>query len=95
MKYALNLAEDNRILSACVVLPNGNYDGMPFVDELPEGDISDYLYIDGQYVYDPLPEPVPPEPMPSGDSVWDDLDAAYQAGYHEGYTEGVNSAYDQ
>lgn len=30
------------------------------------------------------PEPVP---EPSGDSVWDELDAAYQ--------EGVNSAYDQ
>jgi hypothetical protein len=36
-----------------------------------------------------------PEPAPSGDSVWDELDAAYQAGYHEGYTEGVNSAYEQ
>ena len=36
-----------------------------------------------------------PAPAPSGDSVWDDLDAAYTAGYHEGYTEGVNSAYDQ
>lgn len=93
--YALNLAEDGRILSACVVLPNGNYDGMPLVDILPDGDISDYLYIDGQYVYDPLPEPEQPEPAPSGDSVWDELDAAYQAGYHEGYTEGVNSAYDQ
>lgn len=95
MKYALNLAEDGRILSACVVLPNGNYDGMPLVDVLPDGDISDYLCIDGQYVYDPLPEPEQPEPAPSGDSVWDELDAAYQAGYHEGYTEGVNSAYDQ
>lgn len=95
MKYALNLAEDKRILSACVVLPNGNYDGMPLVDVLPDGDVSDYLYIDKQYVYDPLPEPEQPEPTPSGDSVWDELDAAYQAGYHEGYTEGVNSAYDQ
>ena len=36
MKYALKLAEDNRILSACVVLPKGNYDGMPLVDALPE-----------------------------------------------------------
>lgn len=34
--------------------------------------------------------------IPSNDSsVWDELDAAYQAGYDEGYTEGVNSAYDQ
>lgn len=95
MKYALNLAEDNRILSAWKVLPNGNYEGMPLVDVLPEGDISDYLYVDGQYVYDPLPEPEAPAPVPTEDSVWDELDAAYTAGYNEGYTEGVNTAYDQ
>lgn len=105
MEYALNLAEDGRILSACVVLPNGNYEGMPIVDELPEGNIFEYRYVvdenldtgelNWEYDYDPLPEPEQPEPAPSGDSVWDELDAAYQAGYHEGYTEGVNSAYDQ
>lgn len=61
-KYALNLAEDNRILSAWVVLPNGGYDNMPIVDELPEGNIADYLYVDGEYIYDPLPVPEPPEP---------------------------------
>ena len=95
MKYALNLAEDKRILSACVVLPKGNYDGMPLVDVIPEGDISDYLYVDSQYVYAPLPKPEPPEPAPAEYSVWDELDAAYTAGYTEGYTEGVNNAYDQ
>jgi hypothetical protein len=95
IKFALNLAEDGRILSACVVLPNGNYEGMPIVDELPNGNIYEYRYVDGEYILDPLPEPEQPEPAPSGDSVWDELDAAYQAGYHEGYTEGVNSAYDQ
>lgn len=79
-KFALNLAEDKRILSAWEVLPNGNYEGMPLVDVLPDGDVSDYLYIDKQYVYDPLPEPEQPEPAPSGDSVWDELDAAYQEG---------------
>lgn len=94
MKYALNLAEDNRILSACKVLPKGNYEGMPLVDVLPEGDISDYLYIDEQYVYDPLPESEQPEPA-AEPTVWDELDAAYQSGYEEGYTEGVNTAYDQ
>lgn len=57
MKYALNLAEDNRILSAWKVLTNGNYDGMPIVDVLPDGCVSDYLYVEGQYVFDPLPEP--------------------------------------
>ena len=57
MKYALNLAEDKRILSACLVLPNGNYDGMPIVDTLPDGDITDYRYVKKKYVYDPLPKP--------------------------------------
>lgn len=55
--FALNISEDNRILSACKVLPNGNYDGMPIVDTLPEGNLPDYLYVNGEYVYDPLPKP--------------------------------------
>lgn len=63
--YALNLNDDNRILSACVVLPNGNYDGMPKVETLPEGDITDYIYSDGAYAYDPLPEPPEPTPEPT------------------------------
>ena len=93
---ALNLNTDNRILSACKVLPNGNYDGMPLVDALPEdvekeanlpaekrtpkGNLPNYMWSNDAYVYDPQPEPEPPEPVPSGDSVWDELDAAYQEG---------------
>lgn len=69
MKYALNLAEDNRILSACVVLPNGNYDGMPIVVTLPEGDSSEYLYVEGEFVYDPKPVSVPVEDEPTTDEV--------------------------
>ena len=67
--YALNLSEDNRILSACVPLPNaenengepivelvdGKYNGMVVVETLPDGDVSDYLYADGEYIYDTLP----------------------------------------
>ena len=53
--FALNLSNENRILSACVVLPKGNYDGMAVVNELPEGNVADYLFIDGEYVYSPLP----------------------------------------
>ena len=59
MKYALNLAEDGRILSA--TYPQYAPKDAVTVDELPEGDISDYLYVDGQYVYDPIPEPEQPE----------------------------------
>ena len=57
--YSLNLDTDNRILSACVCLDGFEYTNI--VDTLPDGDISDYKYIDGEYVYDPLPEP---EPVP-------------------------------
>ena len=57
MKIALKVSEDGRIRYACVVLPNGNYDGMPIVETLPDGNLPDYLYIDRKYVYAPLPVP--------------------------------------
>lgn len=57
MASALCLYDDNRIHSAWKVLPKGNYDGMPIVDNLPDGNLPDYLYINGKYVYDPLPKP--------------------------------------
>ena len=94
MRYALNLADDGRILSATFE-KYASVDAI-LVDTLPEGDISDYRYVDGAYVYDPLPKPEEPEPEPTPEpSVWDELDAAYTAGYNEGYQEGVNTAYDQ
>lgn len=43
MKYALNLAEDGRILSA--TYPQFAPVGAILVDELPKGDICDYLCI--------------------------------------------------
>lgn len=57
--FALNLNEEKRILSACVVLEKVDYTGMTIVNKLPEGNIADYLYIDSKYVHSPLPvEPV-------------------------------------
>ena len=80
--YALNLSEDNRILSACVPIPigyvdeipvydivDGKYNGMVVVETLPEGDVSDYKYVDDEYIYDPLPEEPKPEPEPTTDEV--------------------------
>ena len=62
MKYALNLAEDGRILSATYE-KYAPKDAV-LVDELPEGNIADYRYADGEYVHDPIPvEPV--EEVPS------------------------------
>lgn len=74
MKYALNLAEDGRILSA--TYPQFAPKGAVLVESLPEGDIHDYLYAYGEYVYDPIPETEPEVEQ----SVWDELDAAYQEG---------------
>lgn len=71
--YALNLGEGGRILSACVVLPTGNYDDMPQVESLPEGDVSDYKYIGIEYIHDPLPKPEPPEGEPTAEQLIDIL----------------------
>lgn len=68
MRYALNLSEESRILSACVMLPSGNYDCMPIVDKFPDGNLTDYRYVDGQYVYDPLPHPEPEPTHPTLES---------------------------
>lgn len=55
MRYALNLADDGRILS--VTYEQYAAPGQPIVDTLPEGNVNDYLYVNGEFVYDPLPVP--------------------------------------
>lgn len=67
--YILNLAEDKRILSAWDVIKGQDYGNMPIVNKLPDGDVTDYKYVDGEYVYDPLPEPEPIEPEPTADEI--------------------------
>lgn len=62
MKYALNLAEDGRFLSATE--PQYAPADAVIVDSLPEGDCADYRYVDGEWIYDPLPvEPEKPSQM--------------------------------
>ena len=84
-RYALNLAEDGRILSA--TFEEYAAEGMPIVGSLPSGetaeenDISNYKYAGGEYVYDPLPRPEPPEPTPAGEYVtYDELADAIREG---------------
>ena len=69
--YSLNFDKDGRILSACVCLEGFEYENV--VDTLPDGSISDYKYIGGEYVYDPLPEPEPQTEEPTIDDVLDAL----------------------
>lgn len=57
-KYSLSLDETNRILSA--TFPKYNPTGL-MVDELPEGDIYDYIVKISKkgavtYIYEPLPK---------------------------------------
>lgn len=83
MSFALNLADDGRILSA--TYPEYAPEDAVIVEALPEGDISNYIYKEGEYVYDPLPVPEEPEEpeepaTPDDTSVWDELDAAYREG---------------
>lgn len=76
-RYGLVLDENNRIID----VPVQRYapaDAI-IVEELPDGDFHDYLYVNGEYVYDPLPRPEPVEPA-TEPTVWDELDAAYQNG---------------
>lgn len=78
--YALNIdPKDGRVLSAT----EGKYgaEGQPRVDHLPDDDISDYRYVDNEFIFDPLPKP--PEPEPVEYVTYDELAAAIR--------EGVNS----
>lgn len=73
--YALVLTEDNRVKYICDVLPNHDYSNMITVETLPEGNHNDYYYVDGKYVYDPIPEvepsnvPVAPRNIIEGEYV--------------------------
>lgn len=84
--YALNLGEDGRILSA--TKDQYGAEGQPRVEALPTGetdkekDITNWLYVDGQYQYDPLPASPEPEPAPEY-VTYDELAEAIR--------EGVNS----
>ena len=53
MNYALNLAEDGRVLS--VTFEKYAPVNAVIVEELPEGDVSNYRYVDGEFIYDPVP----------------------------------------
>lgn len=55
MKYALNLADDGRVLS--VTREQYAPIGSVLMDELPDGNVADYRYANGEYVYDPRPVP--------------------------------------
>lgn len=56
MIYALTLDKTTKRCLSVTYLEYAAPDAV-FVEELPEGNLPDYLYIDGKYIYDPLPKP--------------------------------------
>lgn len=68
--YALNLADDGRVLSA--TLPEYAPEDAVTVETLPEGDVYEYRYVDGEFIHDPLPEP---EPTPTTPTQLDRVEA--------------------
>ena len=87
-RYGLILDENSRIVSA--VAQRYAPENAIIVDNLPEGNPHDYLYIDGEYVHDPLPIPDGPDPRPTQEErikALEDQLAAYEAAYAEGVNE--------
>ena len=62
-RYGLILDENSRIVSA--VAQRYAPEDAIIVDKLPDGGYTDYLYIDGEYIYDPLPIHDEPDPQPT------------------------------
>ena len=71
INFALNISEDGRVLSATYI-QYASKDSV-LVESLPDGDISQYRYINGEYVYDPLPDPVPEEANVTTDDILNTL----------------------
>ena len=65
--YALNLEENGRILSVCNCLEGQIYEYV--VDSFPDGDVTEYRYVDGEYIYDPLPKPDPQPTEPTAEEL--------------------------
>lgn len=68
--YALNLDANGRILSA--TFPEYAPADAVTVEALPEGDISEYRYVDGDFIHDPMPEL---EPTPATPTQLDRVEA--------------------
>lgn len=56
MIYALNLDKTTKRILSVTFVEYAAPDAV-FVVAIPDGNITDYLFIDGKYVFDPLPKP--------------------------------------
>jgi hypothetical protein len=58
--YALNLAEDGRVLS--VTYSKYAPEDAPRVEALPDGDVYEYRFVNGDFIHDPRPADPVEEP---------------------------------
>ena len=68
--YSLKLDNNNQILSVFKCVEGMEYDII--VETFPNGegvDITDYRYIDGEYIYNPKPKPDSPESTAEEDAL--------------------------
>ena len=64
--FVLDLDENNRIIMASIYhveIPQSAITSWYLPDE--DHPSTDYLYVNGEFIYDPLPEPEPFDPGPS------------------------------
>ena len=71
--YALNLAEDGRVLS--VTYSEYAPEAAPRVTELPEEDLYEYIFKDGVFIHDPIPK----EEIPEGRSMEEQIKELQEA----------------
>ncbi len=64
--YALNLSEDGRILSA-TYSKYASADAV-IVEALPEGNLYEYRYVNGEFIHDPIPTEEP-EVEPTAEDI--------------------------
>ena len=76
--YAINIDKNNRVLRVTfeefaepdsILVENRPEDLIPEDASFKEKNARNYLYIDGEYIYDPLPEPEPIEPEPTAEDM--------------------------
>ena len=78
MKYALNLAEDGRVLSVteakyapanAVTFDGEASENAEFVGTMKAGKVPEYRFENGVFIHDPLPEPEQPEVEPTTEEI--------------------------
>ena len=87
MKYGLNLNEEGRVLSVCRAA-FASADSV-LVEEIPENDILDYIYVDGELKYYPEIKTQVEEVPDSMD--WIEAQLAYTAMMTDTLLEGLQN----